>query len=158
MGFFPFWLERVYRPGRIGVMTRSGSLTNEVMAEIVKAGFGTSTVIGVGGDAVPFTRFAEVLHLFEDDVDTDAVVMVGEVGGTMEEEVAEAIKKRLFTKPLIAVMGGRRAPAGTKMGHAGAIITGGKETVAHKVETLTAAGTLIPKRLSMIGPCLKAIL
>lgn len=155
MGFFPYWLERVYKPGRIGVMTRSGSLTNEVTAEIVKSGFGSSSVVGVGGDPVPFTRFAELLPLFECDPDTDAVVMIGEVGGTMEEEVAEAIEQKVFTKPLVAFMGGRTAPKGTKMGHAGAIITAGKGTVADKIEALTAAGAFVADRPSMIGKLLK---
>ncbi|WP_407308184.1 succinate--CoA ligase subunit alpha [Desulfosporosinus sp. SB140] len=158
MGFFPYWLERVYKPGRIGVMTRSGSLTNEVTAEIVKAGYGSSSVIGVGGDPIPFTRFAEVLPLFEKDPDTDAVVMIGEIGGTMEEEVAEAIENGIFTKPLIGFMGGRTAPKGQKMGHAGAIITAGKGTVADKVEALAAVGALVADRPSVIGTLLKSIL
>ncbi|GAB6154571.1 CoA-binding protein [Desulfosporosinus burensis] len=158
MGFFPYWLERVYKPGRIGLMTRSGSLTNEVTAEIVKAGFGSTSVIGVGGDPVPFTRFAEILPLFEKDPDTDAVVMIGEIGGTMEEEVAEAIGKGIFTKPLVGFMGGRTAPKGQKMGHAGAIITAGKGTVADKVEALTAVGALVADRPSMIGTLLKQVL
>ena len=158
MGFFPYWLERVYKPGRIGVMTRSGSLTNEVTAEIVKAGFGSGSVIGVGGDPVPFTRFAEILPFFEKDPDTDAVVMIGEIGGTMEEEVAEAIENGIYTKPLIGFMGGRTAPKGQKMGHAGAIITAGKGTVADKVEALSAAGALVADRPSMIGKLLNSIL
>jgi len=158
MGFFPYWLERVYKPGRIGVMTRSGSLTNEVTAEIVKAGFGSSSVIGVGGDPVPFTRFAEILPFFEKDPDTDAVVMIGEIGGTMEEEVAEAIENGIYTKPLIGFMGGRTAPKGQKMGHAGAIITAGKGTVADKVEALSAVGALVADRPSMIGKLLNSIL
>ena len=155
MGFFPFWLERVYKPGRIGVMTRSGSLTNEITAQIVKAGFGSTSIVGVGGDAVPFTRFAELLPLFQEDPDTTAVVKIGEVGGTMEEEVAESIKNGLFTKPLIAVMGGRTAPKGTKMGHAGAIITAGKGTVDDKIQALTQAGALIADRPSMVGTLLQ---
>lgn len=158
MGFFPYWLERVYKPGRIGVMTRSGSLTNEVTAEIVKAGFGSSSVIGVGGDPVPFTRFAEILPFFEKDPDTDAVVMIGEIGGTMEEEVAEAIENGIYTKPLIGFMGGRTAPKGQKMGHAGAIITAGKGTVADKVEALSAVGALVADRPSMIGKLLNSVL
>jgi succinyl-CoA synthetase alpha subunit len=158
MGFFPYWLERVYKPGRIGVMTRSGSLTNEVTAEIVKAGFGTTSVVGVGGDPAPFTRFAELLPLFEKDRDTDAIVMIGEVGGTMEEEVADAIATGIFTKPLIAFMGGRTAPKGTKMGHAGAIITAGKGTVADKISALTNAGALVADRPSAIGKLLRIAL
>ncbi|ACL18260.1 succinyl-CoA synthetase (ADP-forming) alpha subunit [Desulfitobacterium sp. LBE] len=158
MGFFPYWLDRVYKPGRVGVMTRSGSLTNEVTAEIVKAGFGPSSIVGVGGDPVPLTRFAEILPLFEKDPDTDAVVMIGEIGGTMEEDVAEAIEQRIFTKPLIGFMGGRTAPKGQKMGHAGAIITAGKGTVEDKVEALAKAGALVADRPSMIGQLLQKVL
>ncbi|MDC7228258.1 MAG: succinate--CoA ligase subunit alpha, partial [Spirochaetales bacterium] len=110
MGFFPYWMERVYKPGRIGVMTRSGSLTNEVTAMVVEAGFGVSTLIGVGGDSVPATRFAEILPDYQNDPDTDAVVVIGELGGTMEDEVAEAVADGSFTKPLVVFMGGRTAP------------------------------------------------
>lgn len=158
MGFFPYWIERVYRPGRIGVMTRSGSLTNEVTAQIVRAGFGASTLVGVGGDSVPLTRFAELLPLFEADPETDAVVIIGELGGTMEEEVAEAIEEGVFTKPLVASMGGRTAPKGTKMGHAGAIVTAGKGTVEDKVEALTGAGALVADRPSGVGRLLQSVL
>lgn len=151
MGFFPVWLERVYKRGSIGVMTRSGSLTNEVTAQIVKAGFGTTTILGVGGDATTFTRFAELLPLFEADSETEAVVMIGELGGTMEEEVAEAIEAGIFTKPLIASLGGRTAPKGTKMGHAGAIISAGKGSVQDKIDALTAAGVAVADRPSAVG-------
>lgn len=158
MGFFPYWIERVYYPGRIGVMTRSGSLTNEVTAQIVKAGFGASTLVGVGGDSVPLTRFAELLPLFEADPDTDAVVVIGELGGTMEEEVAESIEAGIFTKPLVASMGGRTAPKGTKMGHAGAIVTAGKGTVEDKVAALNEAGALVADRPSSVGKLLQTVL
>ena len=158
MGFFPYWIERVYSPGRVGIMTRSGSLTNEVTAQIVEAGFGASTLVGVGGDAVPLTRFAEVLPLFEADPKTDAVVIIGELGGTMEEEVAEAIEEGAFTKPLVASLGGRTAPEGTKMGHAGAIVTGGKGTVEDKVAALTGAGALVADRPSSVGNLLGTVL
>lgn len=158
MGFFPYWIDRVYRPGRIGIMTRSGSLTNEVTAQIVKAGFGASTLVGVGGDSVPLTRFAEVLPLFEADPETDAVVIIGELGGTMEEEVAESIEAGAFTKPLVASMGGRTAPKGTKMGHAGAIVTAGKGTVEDKVAALTGAGALVADRPSGVGEMLHSVL
>lgn len=157
MGFFPFWLERVYKPGNIGIMTRSGSLTNEVTAEVVKAGFGASTLIGVGGDGVPLTRFAEMLPLYENDPETEAVVLIGELGGTMEEEVAEAIEMGVFTKPLVAFLGGRTAPKGKKMGHAGAIITAGKGTVEDKIEALTKAGALVADRPRMVGALLQSI-
>lgn len=158
MGFFPYWIERVYKPGRVGIMTRSGSLTNEVTAQIVASGFGASTLVGVGGDSVPLTRFAEVLPLFEADPDTDAVVIIGELGGTMEEDVAEAIETGIFTKPLIASLGGRTAPAGTKMGHAGAIVSGGKGTVEDKVAALTGAGALVADRPSSVGKMLREVL
>lgn len=157
MGFFPYWIERVYKPGNVGIMTRSGSLTNEVTAELVKAGFGASSLIGIGGDSVPLTRFAEVLPLFENDPDTDAVVIIGELGGTMEEEVAEAIEKGIFTKPLVSFLGGRTAPKGRKMGHAGAIITAGKGTVEDKIIALNEAGSSVAKKPSMVGKLLRDV-
>lgn len=158
MGFFFYWLDRVYRKGTVGVMTRSGSLTNEVTAEIVKAGFGTSSVIGIGGDAVPCTRFAELLPLFESDPETQAVVMIGEIGGTMEEEVAETIRMNKFTKPLVAFFAGRNAPKGMKMGHAGAIISAGKGTVADKIQALQGVGALVAQRPSAVGQLLQGVL
>ncbi|MBN2898234.1 MAG: CoA-binding protein, partial [Clostridia bacterium] len=133
MGSFPYWIDRVYKKGSIGVMTRSGSLTNEVTAMIVEAGYGVSTLIGVGGDPVPGTRFAEFLPFYEADPETKAIVIIGELGGTMEEEVAQAIKDGILTKPLVAFLGGRTAPKGQKMGHAGAIISGGKGSVEDKI-------------------------
>jgi len=151
MGIFPYWIDRVYRPGNIGVMTRSGSLTNEVTAMAIKAGFGVSTLVGVGGDSVPCTRFAELLPLFEKDTGTHAVLMIGELGGTMEEEVAEAIEARRFTKPMVAFVAGRTAPAGKKMGHAGAIATPGKGSVAGKIAALEKAGVLVADRPSAVG-------
>jgi succinyl-CoA synthetase alpha subunit len=157
MGFFPYWIERVYSPGRIGVMTRSGSLTNEVTAQIVEAGFGASTLVGIGGDSVPLTRFAEILSLFESDPGTYAVVIIGELGGTMEEEVAEAIEDGSFTKPLVASLGGRTAPEGTRMGHAGAIVTAGKGTVEGKVSALERAGALVADRPSNVGKLLQEV-
>jgi succinyl-CoA synthetase alpha subunit len=157
MGFFPHWIERVYSPGRIGVMTRSGSLTNEVTAQIVEAGFGASTLVGIGGDSVPLTRFAEVLPLFESDPGTDAVVIIGELGGTMEEEVAEAIRGESFTKPLVASLGGRTAPEGIRMGHAGAIVTAGKGTVEGKISALEGAGALVADRPSNVGELLREV-
>lgn len=157
MGMFPYWIQRVYTPGRIGIMTRSGSLTNEVTSMVVSAGFGVSTLIGIGGDPVPGTRFAEMLPLYEADELTDAVVIIGELGGTMEEEVAEAIEKKMFTKPLVAFMGGRTAPAGKRMGHAGAIVTGGKGTVAGKIEALESVGAYVAERPRFVGTCLQEI-
>ncbi len=151
MGFLPYWIERVYKPGKIGVMTRSGSLTNEATAMMVSAGYGVSSLIGIGGDAVPFTRFAEMLPAFEADPDTEALLLIGELGGTMEEEVAAAMQQGVFTKPLVAFIAGRHAPAGKKMGHAGAIISGGKGTVKGKAAALRAAGALVADKPSQIG-------
>jgi succinyl-CoA synthetase alpha subunit len=158
LGCLPYWIERVYKPGRIGIMTRSGSLTNEVTAEVVKGGFGVSTLLGIGGDPVPLTRFAEMLPEYEADPDTDAVVIIGELGGTMEEEVAEAMEAKIFTKPLVAFIGGRTAPEGKCMGHAGAIVTGGKGTVIGKHKALTRAGALVASRPSQVGPMLREAL
>ncbi len=158
LGIFPYWIERVYKPGTIGVMTRSGSLTNEVTAMVVREGFGVSTLIGVGGDPVPGARFAEFLDAFEADAETEGVVIVGELGGTMEEEVAEAIRARRFTKPLVAFIGGRTAPPGTRMGHAGAIATGGTGTVKAKISALEAVGARVAERPSRVGTLLAAAL
>lgn len=158
MGMFPFWIERVYKPGRIGVMTRSGSLTNEVTAMIVRAGFGVSSLMGVGGDPVPGTRFAEFLPDYQADPGTDAVVIIGELGGTMEEEVAEAMEAGVFKKPLVAFLGGRTAPAGKRMGHAGAIVSGGKGSVADKIAALEKAGALVADRPRLVGEFVKQAL
>ena len=158
MGALPYWIERVYKAGNLGVMTRSGSLTNEVTAMVVAAGYGVSTLIGVGGDPVPGTRFAELLPLYEKDPKTQAVVIIGELGGTMEEEVAQAMEDKIFTKPLVAFLSGRTAPKGKKMGHAGAIITGGKGSVEDKIAALEKAGALIAKRPSDLGETLKKAL
>ena len=150
MGIFPYWLERVYKPGRIGVMTRSGSLTNEVTAQLIRGGFGVSTLVGVGGDQVPCTRFAEVLTLFEEDQETDGALLIGELGGSMEEEAA-AIASGAFTKPLGAFIAGRTAPEGRAMGHAGAIVSGGKGSAADKMAALRAAGAMVAERPSQVG-------
>ena len=158
LGTIPYWIERVYKKGHIGVMTRSGSLTNEVTAEIVGGGFGVSTLIGVGGDPVPGTRFAELLPMYEADPDTKAIVIIGELGGTMEEEVAELMQEKKFTKPLVAFLGGRTAPEGKRMGHAGAIVSGGKGTVKGKTEALIKAGGKVAQRPSMVPLLLKEFL
>ena len=155
LGMFPYWIDRVYKPGNIGVMTRSGSLTNEVTAMVVKAGFGVSTLAGVGGDSVPGTRFAELLPLYEADCETRAMVIIGELGGTMEEEVAECIAAGRFTKPLVAFIGGRTAPEGKRMGHAGAIVTGGKGSVMDKISALESVGVKVADRPGKVGVLLK---
>lgn len=151
LGFVPFWLEHVYRPGTVGVVTRSGSLTNEVSSHIVRAGLGQSTVVGLGGDPVPGTRFVDILRMFEEDPGTEAVVIVGEPGGTMEEEASELIKQGGFTKPAVAFLAGRTAPPEKKMGHAGAIITGGRGTISGKTEALESAGVKVAIKPSEVG-------
>lgn len=158
MGFFPYWIERVYKPGRIGVMTRSGSLTNEVTAMVVKAGFGVSSLIGIGGDPVPGTRFAEMLPLYEADDETDAVVLIGELGGSMEEECAQMKRDGLYTKPLVAFLGGRTAPEGKRMGHAGAIVSGGRGSVKDKIEAIESVGGKVAERPRFVGDYLKELL
>ena len=158
MGCLPYWIGRVYKSGHIGVMTRSGSLTNEVTSMVVAAGYGVSTLVGVGGDPVPGTRFAELLPLYEADPETDAVVIIGELGGTMEEEVAELVRNGGFTKPLVAFLGGRTAPPGVRMGHAGAIATGGQGTVKGKIEALESVGALVADRPSRVGTLLRKAL
>lgn len=155
MGALPYWIDRVYKPGHIGVMTRSGSLTNEVTSMIVKEGFGVSTLVGVGGDPVPGTRFAELLAFYQQDRETQGVVIIGELGGSMEEEVAEAMSNGVFTKPLVAYIGGRTAPEGVRMGHAGAIVSGGKGSAEDKSVALERAGALVAKRPSQVGKLLK---
>jgi len=157
LGSLPYWIERVYKKGSIGIMTRSGSLTNEVTSMVVEAGYGVSTLIGIGGDPVPGTRFAEFLEMYENDKETKAVVIIGELGGTMEEEVADAIANGVFTKPLVAFLGGRTAPKGQKMGHAGAIVTGGKGSVEDKIKALTSVGALVAERPRLVGTLLEQL-
>ena len=157
LGFVPFWLDYVYRPGPIGVVTRSGSLTNEVSSHIVSAGLGQTSVIGIGGDPVPGTRTADVLKLFEKDEKTAAVVVVGEAGGTMEEEAADLINQGGFTKPLVVFLAGRTAPPEKKMGHAGAIVSGGKGGVQGKTEALEAVGAKMARTPAEVGKILAKI-
>ena len=134
----------VFAPGRIGVISRSGTLTYEIVNGIKETGLGQSTCIGLGGDPVVGTTFVDALPLFEADPDTDALVMVGEIGGTAEEDAAEYIRHN-FTKPVVAYIAGRAAPPGKRMGHAGAIITRGKGTAESKVAALEAAGARVAR-------------
>ena len=134
----------VFQSGRIGVISRSGTLTYEIVNGIKETGLGQSTCIGLGGDPVVGTTFVDALPLFEADPDTDALVMVGEIGGTAEEDAAEYIRHH-FTKPVVAYIAGRSAPPGKRMGHAGAIITRGKGTAQTKVEALEAAGARVAR-------------
>ena len=129
----------VFRPGRIGVISRSGTLTYEIVNGIKEHGLGQSTCIGLGGDPVVGTSFVDALPLFEKDPETDLLVLVGEIGGTAEEDAAEEIRRH-FTKPVVAYVAGRSAPPGKRMGHAGAIIARGKGTADSKLAALRAAG------------------
>jgi succinyl-CoA synthetase alpha subunit len=139
IGFMPYFC---YQKGPVGVISRSGSLSYEVSYGLTKAGIGQSTSIGIGGDPVKGMDFVEALELFEEDCDTQAVVLIGEIGGTDEEKAAEFIKAHV-RKPVISFIAGRFAPSNKKMGHAGAIISGGKGTFESKIGALKEGGVLI---------------
>ncbi len=147
----------IHKPGRIGVLSRSGTLTYEAVGQLTALGLGQSTAVGIGGDPVNGTNFIDVLKLFNEDPDTDAVIMIGEIGGTAEEEAAEYIKK-YFKKPVTAFIAGAAAPAGKRMGHAGAIISGGKGTAEAKFAALEAAGCKISRSPADMGTTLKSML
>jgi len=134
----------VFRPGRVGVISRSGTLTYEIVNGITEHGLGQSTCIGLGGDPVVGTSFVDALPLFEEDPDTDLVVLVGEIGGTAEEDAAEYLRRK-FTKPVVAYIAGRSAPPGKRMGHAGAIISRGKGTAETKLAALQGAGARVAR-------------
>lgn len=134
--------NQIFVPGPVGVVSRSGTLSYEIVANLLEAGLGTTTVVGMGGDRIAGRNFIEVLQDFEGDPQTQAVVMIGEIGGTAEEQAAEFIRRHL-TKPVVAYIAGKSAPPGKRMGHAGAIIERGRGTFAGKVEALQAAGVRV---------------
>lgn len=152
MGIMP---GHIFTPGPVGMVSRSGTLTYEIVWEMTRAGFGQTTCVGIGGDPIPGTRFIEVMELFENDPATKAVVMVGEIGGSDEEAAAEYIKT--MTKPVVAFISGRTAPPGKRMGHAGAIVSGNTGTAQSKVDALLAAGAAIADKTSDVPALLAKV-
>ena len=147
----------IHRPGSVGVVSRSGTLTYDVVAQLTSLGIGQSTSVGIGGDPLPGSTFVDILRLFEEDEDTKAVVLIGEIGGTLEQEAAEFIRSEM-TKPVVAFIAGSTAPPGRRMGHAGAIITGTAGKASEKIKTLSAAGAIIAANPAEVGLTTKGVL
>ncbi|WP_169973363.1 succinate--CoA ligase subunit alpha [Tautonia rosea] len=146
----------IHKPGRVGVVSRSGTLTYEAVWQLTNLGIGQSTCVGIGGDPVNGTDFVSVLKMFQDDPDTDAVMMMGEIGGNAEEQAAAYVKSGAFTKPIAAFIAGQTAPPGKRMGHAGAIISGGSGKASDKIAALEQAGILVAKSPADMGVTLQS--
>jgi succinyl-CoA synthetase alpha subunit len=147
----------IHLSGNVGVVSRSGTLTYEVVSQLTSLGIGQSTCVGIGGDALPGSTFVDILKLFQADQDTKAVVLIGEIGGTMEQEAAEFISHKM-TKPVVAFVAGSTAPPGKRMGHAGAIITGSAGKASEKIKALSQAGAIIAPTPAKVGLTTKKVL